>query len=79
MRPPHFFEDECGTNRELIESSYGNKARKKENRQPKRGMGRGQGPHLHDEQDFGRTIRDTGEREWGAHRDTSGAGQGSYQ
>ena len=22
------------------------------------------------EQDFGRTIRDTGEREWGAHRDT---------
>ena len=43
MRPPHFFEDECGTNRELIESSYGNKARKKENRQPKRGMGRGQG------------------------------------
>ena len=42
---------------------------KKENRQPKRGMGRGQGPHLH-EQDFGRMIRDTGEREWGAHRDT---------
>ena len=34
-------------------------------------MGEGQGPHLH-EQDLGRTIRDTGEREWGAHRDTEG-------
>ena len=36
-------------------------------------MGGGQGPYLH-EQDFGRTIsiRDTGEREWGAHRDTEG-------
>ena len=45
------------------------KERKKENRQTKRGMGGGQGPHLH-EQDLGRTIRDTGEREWGAHRDT---------
>ena len=35
------------------------KERKKENRHAKRGMGRGQGPHLH-EQDFGRTIRGTG-------------------
>ena len=36
--------------------------------------GGGQGPHLR-EQDLGRTIRDTGEREWGAHRasrDTEG-------
>ena len=39
---------------------YVKKERKKENRQTKRGMGRGQGRHLH-EQDFGRTIRDTGE------------------
>ena len=39
-------------------------------------MGGGQGPHLH-EQDFGRTIRDTGEREWGAHRDTEGGWAGS--
>jgi len=31
-------------------------------------MGGGQGPYLH-EQDFGRTIRDTGERDWGAHRE----------
>ena len=28
------------------------------------------------EQDFGRTIRDTGEREWGAHRDTEGGWAG---
>ena len=40
------------------------KERKKENRHAKRGMGRGQGPHLH-EQDFGRTIRGTGVR-WGS-------------
>ena len=32
--------------------------RKKENTHAKRGMGRGQGPHLH-EQDFGRTISGT--------------------
>ena len=54
------------------------KERKKENRPTKRGMrmgGRGQGPHLH-EQDLGRTIRDTGEREWGAHRDTEGGWAG---
>ena len=56
--------------------TYNLEERKKEKREPKRGMGRGQGPHL--EQDFGRTIRDTGERERGAHRDTErGAGQGS--
>ena len=41
----------------------------------KKGMEGGQGPHLH-EQDFGRTIRDTGEREWGAHRDTEGGWAG---
>ena len=40
-------------------------------------MGEGQGPHLH-EQDFGRTIRDTGEREWGAHRDTEGGWAGFH-
>ena len=34
-------------------------------------MAEGQGPHLR-EQDLVRTIRDTGEREWGAHRDTEG-------
>ena len=39
------------------------------------GMGGGQGPHLH-EQDLGRTIRDTGERERGAHRDTEGGWAG---
>ena len=39
-------------------------------------MGGGQGPHLH-EQDLGRTIRDTGERERGAHRDTEGGWAGS--
>ena len=49
--------------------------RKKENKQPKGGMGGGQGPHLH-EQDLGRTIRDTGERERGAHRDTEGGWAG---
>ena len=38
-------------------------------------MGGGQGPHLH-EQDLGRTIRDTGERERGAHRDTEGGWAG---
>ena len=38
-------------------------------------MGEGQGPHLH-EQDLGRTIRDTGERERGAHRDTEGGWAG---
>ena len=38
-------------------------------------MGGGQGPHLH-EQDLGRTIRDTGERERGAHRDTVTEGGG---
>ena len=37
--------------------------------------GRRTGPHLH-EQDLGRTIRDTGEREWGAHRDTEGGWAG---
>ena len=36
-------------------------------------MGGGQGPYLH-EQDFGRTIRDTGEREWGVHRDNTEGG-----
>ena len=41
----------------------------------KRGVGEGQGPHLH-EQDLGRTIRDTGEREWGAHRNTEGGWAG---
>ena len=38
-------------------------------------MGEGQGPHLR-EQDLVRTIRDTGERERGAHRDTEGGGLG---
>ena len=38
-------------------------------------MGEGQGPHLR-EQDLGRTIRDTGERERGAHRDTEGGWAG---
>ena len=38
-------------------------------------MGEGQGPHLH-EQDLVRTIRDTGERERGAHRDTEGGWAG---
>ena len=37
--------------------------------------GRRTGPHLH-EQDLGRTIRDTGEREWGAHRNTEGGWAG---
>ena len=41
----------------------------------KRGVGEGQGPHLH-EQDLVRTIRDTGERERGAHRDTEGGWAG---
>jgi len=53
----------------------GLKERKKENRQPTRGMGGGQGPHLR-EQDLVRTIRDTGERERGAHRDTEGGWAG---
>ena len=38
-------------------------------------MGEGQGPHPH-EQDLVRTIRDTGERERGAHRDTEGGWAG---
>ena len=38
-------------------------------------LGEGQGPHLH-EQDLVRTIRDTGERERGAHRDTEGGWAG---
>ena len=50
-------------------------ARLKENRQTKRGMGGGQGPHLR-EQGLGRTIRETGERERGAHRDTEGGWAG---
>ena len=59
------------------EGAHGPK--KKENRQPKRGMGEEdrQGPHLH-EQDFGRTIRGTG----GARlllltRDTTGSRRGA--
>ena len=40
-------------------------------------MGEGEGPHLH-EQDLGRTIRDTGEREWGAHRDSEGGWAGWF-
>merc|ERR1711965_838771 len=35
------------------------------------------GPHLH-EQDLVRTIRDTGERERGAHRDTEGGWAGVH-
>ena len=49
--------------------------KKEENRETKRGVGEGQGPHLH-EQDLVRTIRDTGERERGAHRDTGGGWAG---
>ena len=39
------------------------------------GEAEGQGPNLH-EQDLVRTIRDTGERERGAHRDTEGGWAG---
>ena len=50
--------------------------RKKERKQTTQTRdGRRTGPHLH-EQDLGRTIRDTGEREWGAHRDTEGGWAG---
>ena len=38
-------------------------------------MEEGQGPHLR-EQDLVRTIRDTGERKRGAHRDTEGGWAG---
>ena len=49
---------------------------KKESRQIQTRDGGGQaGPYLH-EQDLVRTIRDTGEREWGAHRDTEGGWAG---
>ena len=41
----------------------------------KQGVGEGQGPHLR-EQDLVRAIRDTGERERGAHRDTEGGWAG---
>ena len=48
---------------------------KKDNRrQTRRGMGEDKVPTCTNEQDFGRTIRDTGEREWGAHR-TSNLGR----
>ena len=50
--------------------------RKKENRHAKRGMGRGQGPHLH-EQDFGRTIRGTGGALLLLTRDTTGSQRGA--
>ena len=49
---------------------------KKENRQTKRGMGGGQGPHLH-EQDFGRTIRGTGGALLILTRDTTGSQRGA--
>ena len=52
------------------------KERKKENRHAKRGMGRGQGPHLH-EQDFGRTIRGTGGALLLLTRDTTGSQRGA--
>ena len=50
--------------------------KKKENRHAKRGMGRGQGPHLH-EQDFGRTIRGTGGALLLLTRDTTGSQRGA--
>jgi len=56
--------------------------KKKENRHTKRGMGGGQGPHLHEQgileqcKDDQGHRRVTGEREWGAHRDTEGGWAG---
>ena len=43
---------------------------------PNEGWEEDRSPPLH-EQDLGRTIRDTGERERGAHRDTEGGWAGS--
>ena len=51
------------------------KERKKEIDKPNEGWGEDRVPTLH-EQDFGRTIRDTGERERGAHRNTEGGWAG---
>ena len=49
-------------------------ARKKENRQTKRGMGGGQGPHLHEQEGSFLEGR-LGEREWGAVTERMGFGQ----